>query len=43
MLHFLAMASNKVDFPDPFSPTKKVTGLLKVNSTGCPMAGILNG
>ena len=27
---FAVMASSRVDFPEPFSPTKKVTGEVKV-------------
>ena len=35
------MASNRVDFPVPFSPTMNVTGMRKVSSFNRQMAGIL--
>jgi hypothetical protein len=41
--HFLVMASSKVDFPDPFSPTKKAMGLLIVSSVEARRIGTLNG
>ena len=37
------MASSKVDFPLPFSPTRKVTLLLNLRSMPLRNAGILNG
>lgn len=36
--YLIAIASNKVDFPVPFSPTKKVIGLSKIkvfNGSNC--------
>lgn len=36
------MASSSVDLPEPFSPTKKVTGAVKVRSS-CPTNGSENG
>ncbi|WP_442896713.1 hypothetical protein [Erysipelatoclostridium sp. MSK.7.34] len=33
--YLIAIASNKVDFPVPFSPTKKVIGLSKIKVFNC--------
>ncbi len=38
-----AIASNSVDLPEPFSPTRKVTGERSVNSPRCRTAGRENG
>ena len=41
--HFLASACMKVDFPEPFSPTKKVTGARKPRVCRPARGGMLNG
>jgi hypothetical protein len=38
-----AIASSRVDFPDPFSPTRKVTGCSKWISGSVRIAGTLKG
>ena len=38
-----AIASSKVDFPDPFSPTKKVTGVVTFRAENEVGAGTENG
>jgi hypothetical protein len=35
----MARASRKVDFPDPFSPTRSVTGLVSSRDVSVAMAG----
>src|SRR5437763_2885507 len=39
----VAMPSSSVDFPEPFSPTKKVTGRSKASASSVRMAGTVKG
>jgi hypothetical protein len=42
-LHLRAKASNRVDFPDPFSPTKKVIGEINFMLWVCLNTSMLKG